>query len=1043
MVLSDVAVKRPVFATVISLLLVAFGVISFQRLPLREIPDIDPPVVSVETDYPGASAAVIETRVTQLIEDRIAGIEGIRTITSSSQDGASAITIEFQLYRDIDAAANDVRDRVSRVLDNLPEEADPPEISKVDSDTRPIMWFSLESPVMDTLQLTNFADRNLVDQISVVDGVARVRIGGDKRYAMRIDLDRQAMAARDITVADIEAALRRENLELPGGEVESARRDFTVRIDRDYVEPADFKQLVLRRNPDGHLTRLGEVAAVELGAENEETEFRGNGQNRIGLGIVRQSTSNTLAVAEAVKAKIAELEKTLPESMSLGASYDSSLFISEAIEEVYITLGVAMALVFFVLYVFLGSVRTVLIPAVTVPVCIVASFTVLYMFGLTINLLTLLGLVLAIGLVVDDAIVVLENIYRRVEEGAPRLLSAYEGARQVGFAVIATTLVLIGVFLPIPFLAGNVGRLFSELAITLSAAVAFSSLVALTLTPMLSSKLLRKVGPKPWANRKIDEAFRALQDLYGRSLSFFFARKWLVGLVYTAALVAIVGLYVRVPQELAPREDRGAFFMRVLGPEGAGFEYMKEYMDKIEDRTLYLTTETGEARGVMIPADGDNTNIGIGTLEPWDDRRRADAIINELRAKYSDLAGVRVFIIMRQGISAGGGQQPVQFVIGGDTYDDLQRYSEVIEAEAPKLASLVGIDTDYKETQPQVRVAVDRDRAAELGISVETVGRTLETVLGGRRVTTFIRDGEEYDVILRARDADRNQPSDILNYYVRSDRTGELVPLSNVVKVREQAGSSTLNRFNRVRALTVSANVAPGFTLGQALADLEALVAEELPDVQQIDYKGESREYKEAGGAIFFVFGMALLIVFLILAGQFESFIHPLVIMLTVPLAIAGGLLGLFLAGSTLNIYSQVALVILIGIAAKNGILIVEFANQKRDEGLEIRPALVEACMLRLRPIIMTSLSTAMGAVPLILATGAGAGSRTTIGVTVFSGVLVATFFTLIVVPVFYDLLARFTKSPGYDAQRLRDQQKQAGETPAAQAGGGAAQPAE
>ncbi|MBK5910477.1 multidrug transporter AcrB [Rhodothalassium salexigens] len=1049
MVLSDVAVKRPVFATVISLILVAFGIISFQRLPLREIPDIDPPIVSVDTDYPGASAAVIETRVTQIIEDRIAGIEGIRTITSSSEDGGSRITIEFELYRDIDSAANDVRDRVSRVLDNLPEEADPPEVSKVDSDTRPIMWFSLASPVMDSLQLSDYADRNLVDQISVVDGVARVRIGGDKRYAMRIDLDRKAMAARNITVNDIETALRRENLELPGGEVESTRRDFTVRIDREYRDPEDFAQLVLRRNPDGHLTRLGEVATVALGAENEETEFRGNGQNRIGLGVVRQSTSNTLAVAEAVRDKIEDLRQNLPESMSIEVSYDSSLFISQAIEEVYVTLGVAMVLVFVVLYLFLGSIRTVIIPAVTVPVCIIAAFTVLYLFGLTINLLTLLGLVLAIGLVVDDAIVVLENIYRRVEEGSPRLLAAYEGARQVGFAVIATTLVLIGVFLPIPFLAGNIGRLFSELAITLSAAVAFSSLVALTLTPMLSSKLLRRnSGTKPLVNRVVDGAFRSLQRAYARSLDFFFARKWLVGVVYGGALVAIAGLYVSVPQELAPREDRGAFFISITGPEGAGFEYMKEYIGKIEDRTLYLATETEEARVVIVRADGDNSAFGIVTLQPWDERARsADEIINELRGKYTDLAGVRTFIIMRQGISASGGRQPVQFVIGGDTYDDLQRYASVIEAEAPKLASLVGIDTDYKETQPQVRVAVDLDRAAELGVSVQTVGRTLETVLGGRRVTTFIQNGEEYEVILRAQDADRDQPSDILNYYVRSDRTGELVPLSNVVEVREQAGSATLNRFNRVRALTITANVAPGFTLGQALDDLEGLVRAELPEVTTIDYKGESREYREAGGAIFFVFGMALLIVFLILAGQFESFIHPLVIMLTVPLAIAGGLLGLYAAGSTLNIYSQVALVILIGIAAKNGILIVEFANQMRDQGKTIRDALVEACLLRLRPIIMTSLSTAMGAVPLIMASGAGAASRTTIGVTIFWGVVVATFFTLFVVPVFYDLLARFTRSPGYEAQRLRQQQRQAGQAGPDEAGGnqagGAAQPAE
>ncbi|MGF1606598.1 MAG: efflux RND transporter permease subunit [Rhodothalassiaceae bacterium] len=1024
MILSDIAVKRPVFATVLSLLLVAFGIISFSRLPVREIPDIDPPIVSVDTDYPGASAAIVETRVTQLIEGRIAGIEGIRTITSSSRDGGSSIVIEFNLDRDVDAAANDVRDRVSRVLDNLPEEADPPEISKVDSDTRPIMWFSLSSPILDTLQLTDYADRNIVDRLSVVDGVARVRVGGEQRYAIRIDLDREALAARQLTVEDVEAALRRENLELPAGNVESELTDFTVRLEREYVRPEDFNRLVLRQGEDGHLTRLGEVARIYLGSENDRTEFRGNGINRVGLGIVRQSTSNTLAVAEGVRAEIDRIRDTLPEGMDLELSFDSSLFISEAIDEVYITLGVAMLLVFIVLYVFLGSLRTVIVPAVTVPVCVIASFTVLYALGLTINLLTLLALVLAIGLVVDDAIVVLENIYRRVEAGEPRLLAAYRGARQVGFAVIATTLVLIGVFLPIPFLAGNVGRLFSELAITLAAAVAFSSLVALTLTPMLSSKLLRKTGPKPWLNQKVDAAFLRTQAAYARSLDFFFKRKWLVGLVYAGAMVLIAGLYVSVPQELAPSEDRGAFFISIRGPEGAGFDYMKRFTREIEDRALYLWNETEEAQVVLVRNDGSNDAFGIVTLVPWDQRERSgEEIMQELRGKFADLTGVQTFLIMRQGITSGGGRQPVEFVIGGDTYEQLARYQEVLEAEAAKLPSITEVDTDYRPTQPQIRVAIDRDRAADLGVSMQAIGRTLETLLGGRRVTTFIDKGEEYDVILRAKDADRDQPADILNSYVRSGRTGELIPLSSVVQLREQAGSASLNRFNRIRALTLTANVAPGYTLGQALDDLNRVVRTELPNVTNIDYKGESREYREAGGALFFVFGMALLVVFLILAGQFESFIHPLVIMLTVPLAIAGGLLGLYLAGSTLNIYSQVALVILIGIAAKNGILIVEFANQLRDEGKAIRDALVEASLLRLRPIIMTSLSTAIGAVPLILASGAGSASRETIGVTIFWGVSVATFFTLFVVPVFYDLLAPYTKSPGFQSQRLKQQQ--------------------
>lgn len=1021
MLLSDVSVKRPVFATVVSLLLVAFGVISFAQLPLREFPDIDPPIVSVDTDYPGASAAVVETRITQLLEDRIAGVEGIKSIESSSDDGDSRITIEFNLSRDIDAAANDVRDRVSRVLDNLPEEADPPEVSKVDSDTDPIMWFSLSSPVLDTLQLTDYAERNIVDRLSVVDGVSRVRIGGEKRFAMRIYIDRQALAARSLTVADVEAALRRENIELPAGQLESVARNFIVRVDRQYSEPQDFAELVITKGEDGHLIRLGEFARVELGAVNEKTDFRGNEIPRVGLGIVRQSKANTLEVARNVQAEIDRLKETLPEGLSLEESFDSSIFIAEAVKEVYRTLAIALTLVVLVLYVFLGSIRTVVVPAVTVPVCIIATFTVMSALGLTINLLTLLALVLAIGLVVDDAIVVLENIYRRVEEGEPRLLSAYRGARQVGFAVIATTMVLIGVFVPIAFLEGNIGRLFSELAITLASAVFFSSLVALTLTPMMCSKLLRREGPKPWFNRRVDDGFAAVRRAYGRALGFCFHQKPLIVLVFLSVFVAIGGLMAALPSELAPREDRGAFFVSVRGPEGAGFEYMLRHMAMIEERTMPLVTETGDARVVLIRTDGNNTAFGIVVLEPWGERDRpADDIISELREKYSKIAGVDAFIFMRQGISPRGGD-PVQFVIGGDTYEDLARYRRVIEQEAAKLP-LVGLDTDYRETQPQLRVQINRDRAADLGVSVQTIGRTLETMLGGRRVTTFINRGEEYDVILRAEDADRREPADLTNIYVRSDRSGELIPLGSLISVEEKAASAELNRYNRVRALTLTAQLGEGYTLGEALSDLERIVREQLPDVASVDYKGESREFKEAGSAVIFTFAMAFLVVFLILAGQFESFIHPFIIMLTVPLAAAGGLLGLYLADSTLNIYSQIGLVMLIGLAAKNGILIVEFANQLRDEGREVRDAILEASLIRLRPIVMTGLSTVISAVPLIIAVGPGSASRVTIGVVIFSGVMVATAFTIFLVPVFYDMLAGFTRSPGYEANRLKKQ---------------------
>ncbi len=1020
MILSDVSVKRPVFATVLSLMLVAFGLISFQNLAVRELPDIDPPVVGVRTNYGGANANVVETRVTQIVENAIAGVEGIKTIESTSRDGRSDITIEFELDRDIDSAANDVRDRVSRVLNNLPEEVDPPEVSKADSDTRPIIWFNFTSPVMDILQLTDYAERNIVDRLSVVDGVADVRIFGQKRYAIRIHLDRQAMAARGITVTNIENALRSENIELPAGRVESIERDTIVRLNREYADPRDFESMVIRENARGEFIRMGDVARVELGAERDERLFRGNGESLIGLGVVKQSKGNTLAVAEAAKAEIEKINQTLPESMRLFVAFDSSVFIDKAIEEVYFTLAVAMALVVLVLYLFLGNVKTVLVPAITVPICIIASFWILSLVGVSINLITLLALVMAIGLVVDDAIVVLENIYRRVEEGEPGLVAAYRGARQVGFAVIATTLVLVGVFVPIAFLPGNIGRLCGELAITMTAAVVFSSIVALTLSPMLCSKLVRRRNKKPAFAKALDKLFFRLQEAYGRVLVVCLNNKALVSLSFIVCLGLIVGVFGRVPNELTPPEDRGVVFMPVRGPEGASFEYMSKQAEHIEEQVLPLL-ESGEIQRYILRIDGGN-GFGIVFLKPWDQRTRSSHdIAGELRQKFNkNVPGARVIPITRSGLGGGGGSSEFQLVVGGATYDDLGRYRDVLLEEFAKYPGLQNIDIDYIETQPQFKVQIDRNRAADLGVSIQTIGRTLETMMGGRRVTTFVQDGEEYDVILQAQKADRRQPLDMENIHVASGRSGELIPLNNLVSIEEVSGAGALRRFNRIRALTITGNVSEGFTLADALTAGEQIVVDNLPDVAAIDYKGASREYKEAGSDIYFIFGLALVVVFLVLAAQFESFIHPLIIMLTVPLAILGGLLGLWLAGSSINIYSQLGLILLIGLAAKNGILIVEFANQLRDEGYEIRDALIEASKTRLRPIMMTGLSTAMGAVPLILASGAGAGSRITIGVTVFSGVIVATFFTLFVVPVFFDVLAKYTKSPGHIAGQLK-----------------------
>lgn len=1030
MLLSDISVKRPVFATVISLMLVSFGVISFGNIPVRELPDVDPPVVGVRTNYPGASAAVVETRVTQIIESVIAGVPGIATIESTSRDGSSNITVEFNLDRNIDAGANDVRDRVSRVLNNLPEEVEPPEIAKADNDTQPIIWFNLTSEVMDVLQLTDYAERNIVDRLSVVDGVSAVNIGGQRRYAVRVHLDRQAMAARGVTVADIESVMRSENVELPAGRVESIERDTIVRLNREYARAEDFETMVIREGDqsagiggagNGGFVRLGDVARVELGAERERRIFRSNGQPAIGLGIIKQSTGNTLAVARAAKAEIERLKETLPESMQLLTAYDSSVFIDRAISEVYFTLAVSMALVVLVLYLFLGNIKTVIVPTVTVPVCIIASFWILSLTGVSINLITLLGLVLAIGLVVDDAIVVLENIYRRVEEGEPGLVAAYRGARQVGFAVIATTLVLVGVFVPIFFLSGNVGRLFGELAITMIAAVAFSSLVALTLTPMLCSKLVRRRNKKPQFAKFLDSVFQSIQEAYGRFLRICLDSKLLVLASFLTCFILIFAVFQKVPSELAPVEDRSSLFLVIRGPEGASQDFMDKQAEKIEEQILPYK-ESGELHRLLLRVSGGG-GFGFVILSPWEERGRSATVIqNELRMKLmNNVQGILAIPIQRSGLSQRrGSSAPFQFVIGGNTYEDLGRFKDVLTKELADYPGLTNVDTDYRETQPQFRVQIDRDRAADIGVSIQSIGRTLETMMGGRRVTTFVQNGEEYDVVLQAEASDRREPLDMENIHVES-RDGRLVPLSNLVRLEESSGAGSLRRFNRVRALTVSANLTPGYSIGEATEWMENTVRTVLPDVSSIDYKGTTREYKQSGDDIIFIFVLALIVVFLILAAQFESFIHPFIIMLTVPLAVLGGLVGLYFAGSSLNIYSQLGLIMLIGLAAKNGILIVEFANQLRDDGQSVRDALLEASKTRLRPIMMTGLSTAMGAVPLMVATGAGAASRGTIGVTVFSGVLIATFFTLFIVPVFYDALAKFTRAPSALADEIED----------------------
>jgi multidrug efflux pump len=1025
MLLSDTSIKRPVFASVIGLLLIAVGFVSFTRLALREYPDIDPPIVSIRTTYQGASANVVETRITEVIEDRISGIEGIRFINSSSQDGQSVISIEFDISRNMDSAANDVRDRVGGILRQLPQEADPPDVQKADASEETVLWLRVASDKRSPLELTDYAERYLVDRFSSIDGVARVQIGGQRTPAMRVWLDRRAIAARGLTVGDIERAVRTENVETPAGSLTSQDLIFTARIDRPFHTPQEFAQLVVAKGADGVVVRLGDVARVEFGAEEDRSIFRANGLDTIGIGIIKQSTANVVEVAKEARARAAEVKASLPEDMSIVVNFDGSIFVNAAINEVFLTLGIAVLLVVGVIFVFLGSFKATLIPAVTVPISLIASFTVLYALGLSINMLTLLALVMAIGLVVDDAIVVLENIHRRIEEeGETPLVAAYRGTRQVGFAVVATTMVLVAVFVPITFMQGQMGRLFTEFAIAIAAAIAFSMLVALTISPMMASKLLDPhVDHSQKKNNgfayRVDQFFAGMRKGYGAVFDATVRRPIAIAIAFVAILAGSFALFTIIPGEYTPQEDRGSFQIMITGPEGASFEYMAPFIEQIEQRLIPMM-EAGEIEGISVRAPG---GFGPGSggfnsgsiqvvLKEWGHRRNGFTIINEINRRLSDITGVRAFAVMSSAFGRGSGK-PIQFVIKGPSYETLVQWRDTfLDALNKENPGISQIDWDYKETQQQVRVNVDYNRASDLGVTVQEIGSTLQTMLGSKRVGTFVQNGEERYVIFEGERTEQATPQDMENIYVRSARTQELIPLSNLVKIEPTADSRRLNRYNRVRSITIDGTLNPGVSLGVALDKMEAIARRVLPQEAAFDYKGQSLDYKRSGESIMFVFGFGILVVFLVLAAQFESWIHPFVIMLCVPATVGGGLLGIWLTGNTLNIYTQIGLIMLVGLAAKNGILIVEFANQLRDSGKEFNAALREAALTRFRPILMTSLTAVAGAIPLIFSHGAGSETRSAIGVVILFGVLTALAVTLILVPAAYSLLARHTGSP-------------------------------
>ncbi len=1030
MVLSDFSIRRPVVAIVFSLILVVFGVFALGQMQVRETPNIDRPFVSVHVSYVGAAAEVVESRMLKLIEDQISGISGIKSIRSFAKDGFGNVDIEFIETRNIDEAANDVRDQVSRIISRLPEDADPPVIEKADPDDDPIAWVSLWSSQRTSLELTDYATLVLGPQLSTLNGVSSIAYGGQRKKAMRVWLDRRAMAARQLTSAEVEGALRRENIELGAGQIESRDRFITMRTIRPFQTAEEFAKLVIARGPNNLLIRLGDIARVELGPVDDYGTYRNNGQPGVGLGVKKQPGASTLDVARQVISEVHRLQKSKPSDITMVVSQDNSQFIAAAIREVSVAGIVAAALVMAVIYLFLGTVRAAIIPAVTVPISIIATSLVMWPAGFSINILTLLAMVLAIGLVVDDAIIMLENIHRRMKEGEPVLLASIRGARQVGMAVVSTTLVLAAAFMPIALLRGSVGALFREFAVTMAVAVLVSMFVSLTLTPVMCSKILKSELDESRAAHAAERAFERLKAFYARWLNRALDKPTAVFVAF-AAVIGITGvLFTLLPKEFTPREDRGQFMIAIRPPEGASPEYVdrqvaavfKLIKPEIDSGLIVRAMEV-----VNGPGNGGNVLVNMTT---WGNRSiSAPQYAANITPALNRMTGAQVVVNVPNSMGrGGGGGGGLNLTIGGPSYEELRKWRDAMMADLSKNPKFVQVRNNFVETKPQMRVRIDNVRAADLGVSVNTIGQTLASMLGSRKVTTFIDNGEEYDVILQSQVDDRRTPTDISNIYVKSDTTKELIPLSSVITLEEGSYSNGLNRFNRRRAISLNVFPRLDLPLGELIEEVEAVAKARLPETAELNWRGEAGDYRENSAAIYLSFGLALVVVFLVLAAQFESFIHPIVVMMTVPLATGGALIGLALFGQSINLYSQIGIIVLVGLAAKNGILIVEFANQLRDQGREFREALVEAALTRFRPIVMTMLATVMGAVPLIVATGAGSEGRRPIGVVVFAGVSFAAIITLLVIPAFYMLIARRTGSPGRLAAEIRKQEATYGE---------------
>ena len=1026
MFITDLSIRRPVVSWVMSLILVLFGIFVFWKLPVRELPSgLQPPVVQVKVDYKSASAPIIDQEVTQVLEDVIGGAEGIKNIDSVSENGRSTISIEFDTEMDLDNAANDIRERVARVADNLPTEAEAPQILKQAAGFTTTMWIALSSPTWSDLELGDYAERYLVDRFSSIKNVGRILVGGLRELSVRIWIDPIKLAANDLTIQELENALRSENVSLPAGTLEATNVDLTLNLDKSYTTIDQLKSLPLKKNKD-NIVKLSDVAEVEFGPVSEKTLFKAQRKDNlnlktVGIGIYARSGASTVELSKDIKKKLKEVRKSLPDGLNIEVAFNRANYVGAAINEVYKTLFIAFILVVIIIYLFLGNLKAVIVPAVALPVSLIASFLGIYIFDLSINIFVLLSFILAIGIITDDSVIMTDAIYRRIENGEKPLVAAYKGSKQITFAIIATTLILVAVFLPLIFIKGISGTLFRETAIALSFSVVISSFVALTLSPMLGSRFLTLKTKQNKIISKFNNFFKSFLKFYKESLNYFLDKQRLIISFMILVIISSVLLFNFSKKELLPLEDRGAYLVIGMTDEGSSFEYTQERAQEIESKLIPLLQEENSPyrRFIMrVPGFGRSSNsfntfIIIALLNHWDDRsKNTQSVMREAIGKIVTNPQAIAFPISPQSIRVSNYNKPVQMVILGSSYEELEQIQNNLISELRKNKNLSRIESDYSKNKPEVKLIINKNKAKDLGVSTDQIGKTLETLYGGKTVTTFNKLGKEYPIIVQKYLSDRRSKESLAKIFVRSENNSKLISLANLVDFKEEGSAKILSRYNRQRAVTISANINEGYSLSEAIRYLEKTMENVSPQ-NQISWKGKSEELKETSNELFIIFALALITAYLVMAATFNSFIHPFIIIMTVPLAVFGGLVFILFLNSSINIFSQIALVILIGISTKNSILIVDFANQLRASGKSIDNAIKEACDMRFRPIIMTSLSTMIAMVPLVIGNigpGAGEGSRLAVGSTILGGMIISTFFTLYVTPTMYLMLAKNTK---------------------------------